>query len=139
MSDPPPSVAGMTVQFAVVELVVADMGAALAFYRRLGLEVPDGADQEPHVEVKLPGGLKLAFDTVETIRSFDPDWTPPRGGHRIALAFAADDSAGVDATYAELVAAGYRTHLAPFDAFWGQRYATVVDPDGNHVDLYAAL
>jgi len=118
---------------------VADMGAALAFYRRLGLEVPDGADQEPHVEVKLPGGLKLAFDTVETIRSFDPDWTPPRGGHRIALAFAADDAAGVDATYAELVAAGYRTHLAPFDAFWGQRYATVVDPDGNHVDLYAAL
>ena len=139
MSHPPPSVAGMTVQFSVVELVVADMGASLAFYRRLGLDVPEGADEEPHVEVKLPGGLKLAFDTVETIRSFDPDWTPPRGGHRIALAFAADDAAGVDATYAELVAAGYRTHLAPFDAFWGQRYATVVDPDGNHVDLYAAL
>jgi uncharacterized glyoxalase superfamily protein PhnB len=129
----------MTVQFSVVELVVADMGASLAFYRRLGLDVPEGADEEPHVEVKLPGGLKLAFDTVETIRSFDPDWTPPRGGHRIALAFAADDPAGVDATYAELVAAGYRTHLAPFDAFWGQRYATVVDPDGNHVDLYAVL
>jgi uncharacterized glyoxalase superfamily protein PhnB len=129
----------MTVAFAVVELVVADMGAALAFYRRLGVDVPDGAEDEPHVEVKLPGGLKLAFDTVETIRSFDPDWSPPRGGHRIALAFAADGAAGVDATYADLVAAGYRTHLAPFDAFWGQRYATVVDPDGSHVDLFAPL
>ncbi|MFL6036949.1 MAG: glyoxalase, partial [Gaiellaceae bacterium] len=27
----------------------------------------------------------------------------------------------------------------PFDAFWGQRYATVVDPDGNAVDLFAPL
>jgi uncharacterized glyoxalase superfamily protein PhnB len=29
--------------------------------------------------------------------------------------------------------------LAPWDAFWGQRYATVLDPDGNSVDLFAAL
>jgi uncharacterized glyoxalase superfamily protein PhnB len=27
----------------------------------------------------------------------------------------------------------------PWDAFWGQRYAVVADPDGNHVDLYAPL
>ena len=38
-----------------------------------------------------------------------------------------------------LVEAGYRSHVQPFDAFWGQRYATVLDPDGNPVDLYAAL
>jgi uncharacterized glyoxalase superfamily protein PhnB len=25
------------------------------------------------------------------------------------------------------------------DAFWGQRYATVLDPDGNSVDLFASL
>jgi uncharacterized glyoxalase superfamily protein PhnB len=28
---------------------------------------------------------------------------------------------------------------SPFDAFWGQRYATVLDPDGNTVDLFAPL
>ena len=27
----------------------------------------------------------------------------------------------------------------PWDAVWGQRYAVVHDPDGNPVDLYAAL
>ena len=45
----------------------------------------------------------------------------------------------MDAKHAELTAAGHRSALAPFDAPWGQRYATVLDPDGNSVDLYAAL
>jgi uncharacterized glyoxalase superfamily protein PhnB len=45
----------------------------------------------------------------------------------------------VDATFAELVAAGHEGHLEPWDAFWGQRYAVVHDPDGNAVDLFAAL
>ena len=53
------------------------------------------------------------------------------------LAFACDDPADVDAIYADLVGAGYRGHLAPFDAFWGMRYATILDPDDNGVDLFA--
>jgi len=117
---------------------VADMGASLAFYRRLGLEVPADADGQPHVEVALPGGLRLAWDTQDTIRSVDPSWEPGSGGHRMALAFACDSPADVDATYADLTGAGYAGHLPPWDAFWGQRYATVTDPDGNTVDLFAA-
>lgn len=35
--------------------------------------------------------------------------------------------------------AGHEGHLAPWDAVWGQRYATVHDPDGNAVGLYAPL
>jgi uncharacterized glyoxalase superfamily protein PhnB len=27
----------------------------------------------------------------------------------------------------------------PWDAFWGQRYAAVGDPDGNLIDLFAPL
>ena len=45
----------------------------------------------------------------------------------------------MDAAYGELTATGYHGELAPFDAFWGQRYAVVHDPDGNGVDLYAPL
>jgi len=129
----------MSPSLDVVGLVVADLPASLAFYRRLGLDVPADADTEPHVEVPLPGGLRLVFDPISTIRSFDPGWTPPGDGHRMGLAFRCADPAQVDDTYAELVAAGHRGHLEPFDAFWGQRYATVLDPDGNGVDLYAPL
>jgi catechol 2,3-dioxygenase-like lactoylglutathione lyase family enzyme len=120
-------------------LVVADMAASLAFYRRLGLDIPADADGQPHVEAALPGGLRIAWDTVDTVRSFDPGWTPPSGGDRIGLAFLCDDPADVDRQYAELTRAGYTGHKAPWDAFWGQRYATVLDPDGNGVSLFAPL
>jgi catechol 2,3-dioxygenase-like lactoylglutathione lyase family enzyme len=128
-----------TPRFEVVGVVVADMARALAFYRRLGIEAPPEADEAPHFEVPLGNGLRLAFDTVETIRSFDPEWAPPTGSARVGLAFACDDPAAVDAAYEELVGAGYAGHLAPWDAFWGQRYACVTDPDGNGVDLFAPL
>ena len=126
----------MAATLSVVGLVVEDMARSLEFYRRLGLQVPAAADGEPHVEVVLPGGLKLAFDTVETIRSFDPSWSPPSGSPRASLAFACESPAEVDKLYGELVAAGYEGHKEPWDAFWGMRYAVIHDPDGNGVDLY---
>jgi uncharacterized glyoxalase superfamily protein PhnB len=113
------------------------MAASVGFYRRLGVELPAGAEKEPHVEVVLGGGLRLAWDTVGTVRSFDPAWIPATGS-RVSLAFDCGTPQGVDAVYADLVGAGYEGHLAPWDAFWGQRYAVVHDPDGNAVDLYAA-
>ncbi|CAL9475099.1 hypothetical protein SUDANB106_02945 [Streptomyces sp. enrichment culture] len=120
-------------------LVTSDMAASLAFYRLLGLDIPADADGQPHVEVPLPGGLRIAWDTVETIRSFDPGWTPPSGGSRVELAFACDGPADVDRQYAELTRAGHTGHKEPWDAFWGQRYAVVLDPDGNAVALFAPL
>jgi catechol 2,3-dioxygenase-like lactoylglutathione lyase family enzyme len=129
----------MTARLDVVGIVVEDMARSLAFYRRLGFELAPDADGEPHVETSLPGGLRIAWDTADTIRSFDPGWTPPAGGHRIGLAFTCVDPAEVDATYRALVTAGYRGHLEPWDAFWGQRYALLGDPDGVRVNLYAAL
>ena len=129
----------MTARLDLIGLVVDDMARSLAFYRSLGFDLPADADSEPHVEAALPGGLRIAWDTVDTIRSFDPGWTPPSGGHRVALAFACDDAAAVDSTYGALVDAGYEGHKEPWDAFWGQRYAIVLDPDGNTVDLFASL
>jgi catechol 2,3-dioxygenase-like lactoylglutathione lyase family enzyme len=128
----------MALKMDLIGLVVSDLAASLAFYRRLGLDIPAEADSEPHVEVVLPGGLRLAWDPVETIRSFDPGWAPPQGNHRISLAFRCDSPDEVDRTFAALVAAGYDGYKEPWDAFWGQRYAVVHDPDGNAVDLFAA-
>jgi catechol 2,3-dioxygenase-like lactoylglutathione lyase family enzyme len=130
----------MTVVPSAIGLVATDLARTLAFYRALGLDIPSAADNEPHVEVMLPGGFRLLIDPVSTITSFDPEWTPPVGGSpRTALAFECADPAEVDATYAAMTSAGFDGHLAPWDAFWGQRYATLRDPDGNGVDLFAAL
>jgi catechol 2,3-dioxygenase-like lactoylglutathione lyase family enzyme len=134
------SVTAMNLRPALIELVVSDMAATLAFYRLLGLDLPADADTQPHVDADLGGGLHLAFDTEDTIRSFDPGWTPPgAGGHRAALAFACDSPAAVDEAWTEITGAGYAGHLAPWDAFWGMRYAVVHDPDGTPVDLFAPL
>ena len=129
----------MKARLDLIGIVVQDMSKSLAFYRHLGLDLPADADQEPHVDTTLPSGLRLAWDTVETIRSFDPDWVAPSGSSRIGLAFLCDSPAGVDQTYEELVSLGYEGHLPPWDAFWGQRYASLKDPDGNAVDLFASL
>jgi catechol 2,3-dioxygenase-like lactoylglutathione lyase family enzyme len=129
----------MATRIGLFGIVVADMPAALTFYRRLGLDIPASADGEPHVDVELPGGLRLAWDTIETIRSFNPEWTPPHGGGRMSLAFRCDSPQDVDRVYGELVEAGHDGHLKPWDAVWGMRYASVRDPDGNPVDLYCEL
>jgi uncharacterized glyoxalase superfamily protein PhnB len=130
----------MTVIPSAVGLVASDLPRTLSFYRAMGLDIPADADNEPHVEVTVAGGFRIMFDPESTIKSFDPDWRPaPAGSPRTALAFQCADPADVDATYSSMTAAGFDGHLAPWDAVWGQRYATLRDPNGNGVDLFAAL
>jgi len=129
----------MTLTLGFVGIVTSDMAASLAFYRALGVPIAEGSDELPHVDAVLADGVTLAWDTVEVIRGFDAGYEVPVGGHRIALAFNVGSSASVDQTFAELVAAGHRGHVEPWDAHWGQRYATLLDPDGNSVDLYAEI
>jgi uncharacterized glyoxalase superfamily protein PhnB len=126
-------------QLDVFGVVVGDMARSLAFYRLLGLEFPDGAEGEGHVEAPLAGGLRYTLDTEEVMRSFDPEWQRPTGGHAVGGAFRCDSPAEVDRVYRELLAAGGSPHKEPWDAFWGQRYAQLGDPDGTVLDLYAPL
>ena len=114
------------------------MSASLSFYRLLGAPVPEGND-EPHVDTRLDDGTVLAWNTIDLIRSLDPGYESPSGGHRIALAFDQGTASAVDDTYARLVEAGYEGRTKPWDAPWGQRYATVLDPNGNSGDLFVAL
>ncbi|MCY0934093.1 VOC family protein [Streptomyces sp. H34-S4] len=128
----------MTPRLDMIGIVVSDMAASLAFYRRLGIDVPAAADSQPHVEAALPGGQRIGWDTEEVIRSFDPSWTRPTTDGRVGLAFLCDSPAEVDSLYAELTETGHTGHLKPWDAFWGQRYAVVLDPDGSGISLFAA-
>jgi catechol 2,3-dioxygenase-like lactoylglutathione lyase family enzyme len=120
-----------------IGFVVDDLDATLRFYRALGLTIPER--RGGHVEATLPSGMRIMWDTRDIVTSFDAAWTPPSGGHRAALAFRCTDPNEVDAVYAAMTAEGFIGRLAPWDAEWGQRYATLHDPDGNPVDLYAAL
>jgi uncharacterized glyoxalase superfamily protein PhnB len=131
----------MTIQpkFDLIGIIVKDMPAALAFYRQLGFAIPPEMDNEGHVEYKLANGLRFAWDTHEVIRSFDANWQAGSGGQRIGIAFLCDSIQDVDALFERLTAMGYTAHKAPFDAFWGQRYAQIIDPDGNVIDLFAPL
>lgn len=129
----------MSPQLDFFGIIVSDMARSIAFYRRLGLEFPEGAEGESHVESALPGGLRFALDTEDVIRSFDPGWERPKNGHATGGAFRCESPREVDSVYAELLQAGGSSHKEPWDAFWGQRYAQVKDPDGTVIDLYAPL
>jgi uncharacterized glyoxalase superfamily protein PhnB len=122
-----------------IGVVVEDIERTREFYARLGLQVPPDAAGHGHVEVTLAGGLRLMFDTVETMHSFDPDWTAPVGSPRTTFAFSFSTPAEVDAKFEELVSAGGQPHKPPWDAFWGMRYAVLRDPDGNELALFANL
>ena len=122
-------------QLDAIGIVSSDYARTRAFYGLLGIEFGEGDD---HVEATMPNGLRLMLDTEDVIRSFAPDWNRATG-NQLALAFACDSPTEVDEVYARVVAAGFHGEKEPWDAFWGQRYAQLADPDGVPVDLYAQL
>ena len=124
-------------QLTAIGIVVTDMGRSIAFYRLLGLDVPE-TPGEGHVDTFLPNGVRFMLDSEETVKSFRPEWTRAQG-NQLGLAFECGTAAEVDEMYARAVAAGFDGEKEPWDAFWGQRYAQLADPDGVPVDLFAAL
>ncbi len=120
-----------------IGIVTSDMAQSIRFYRLLGLDVPDTPD-EGHVDATLPNGVRLMLDTEAVIGSFHPEWKR-QTGNQLSLALECAAPAEVDEIYAQVVAAGFYGEKEPWDAFWGQRYAQLADPDGVPVDLYATL
>jgi len=120
-----------------IGIVTTDMARAIRFYRLLGLDVPE-TPEEGHVDTFLPNGVRFMLDSEAVVRSFRPDWERATG-NQLALAFECESPAEVDDVYARVVEAGFDGEKEPWDAFWGQRYAQLRDPDGVPVDLYATL
>src|SRR4051794_12018159 len=92
-----------------INIVVRDMEATVAFYRLLGLDVPDTLPewQAHHRTATMPGGLDLDFDSVEFTRVWDRGWgTRPHGAFGV-LGFHVETRQAVDDRYNELTRAGY--------------------------------
>jgi catechol 2,3-dioxygenase-like lactoylglutathione lyase family enzyme len=123
--------------FRQLNLVVTDMDAALAFWRRLGLTprlTPDGQ----HADGELSPGLDIEWDTAELAPQWDTGTRGARPGGLI-IGFQVASRAAVGALYEELTAAGYHGHQRPYDGFWGARHAIADDPDGNSAGLMSPV
>lgn len=124
-----------------LNLVVADMERSIAFYRILGLDIPDDAVWRTdtgahHVVMKMPDGFELALDSYALAETYNAGWRPFSGaGNRTVMSFRYADAAEVDAVYERVVAQGHASSQPPYYTFWGSRYAIVADPDGSHVGL----
>jgi uncharacterized glyoxalase superfamily protein PhnB len=124
-----------------LNLVARDFDRTLAFYRRLGLEIPERPSPGGirHAEVTLANGFVLEFDNETLVRTYNAAWRRSGGSSRALIGFSVATREAVDARYADLIAAGYEGRQPPYDTFWGARYAVVADPDGNDVGIMSPL
>jgi catechol 2,3-dioxygenase-like lactoylglutathione lyase family enzyme len=127
-----------------LNIVSGDMAASIAFYRQLGVEIPDQAvwrtASGAHHASARDGGIDFDLDSVAFSQIWNAGW---RGRNdlkgRIVVGFRVASRAAVDETYADLTGAGYAGLQAPYDAFWGARYAIVEDPDRIAVGLMSPI
>ena len=77
----------MSIQLAMVGLVVSDMRRSLEFYRRLGLEISPDEDEKRFVMHRMPSGVTIFFDTVFFPENDSERRPTPRGSYNISLEF----------------------------------------------------
>ena len=123
-----------------INIVSANMGAAIAFYRLLGVEIPDpqpGKSGAPfHANGDAGGDTSLDVDSDAFARVWNEGWKNRTDlGGRVVIGFGADSREAVDEYYRRLTQAGHKGLQPPWDAFWGSRYAIVEDPNGVAVGL----
>lgn len=126
------------IRLDAVAVSSTDMGRTVAFYELLGFTFPEWGAEDKHVEpVAKPGEVRLMIDTAELMEQLIGHKPVPP--NHSSFAMLCDTPAEVDAVADTLKSAGHVITVEPWDAFWGQRYATVKDPDGYQIDLFAAL
>lgn len=120
-----------------VGIVSRDVKKSIQFYGVLGVELAVvGGDG--HYEGSTPSGVRIMVDSVELTKSINPNWQEPTGCG-VVLCFKQGSPQGVDEVYSKLRELGFESVKEPWDAFWGQRYSSIKDPDGNQIDIFAAL
>ena len=103
----------------------------------LGFDIAEGAEAAPFVQARIADGVEFAFGTHGLTSGHHAGFAPSVGRGASCLQFVLDSREAVDALHARLTGTGYASHLAPINAFWGTRYAEVLDPDGNAVGFHS--
>lgn len=126
-------------------LFVRDMQASVDFYRLLELEFddpfewPEGSGAQ-HVEIgdsRL--GCYMALDNHPMARLWHAGFEPDRGAGNAVVGLLVDTRDDVDRLCELVSAAGHPVAQEPYDAFFGSRYAIVIDPDGNQVGVKSPI
>jgi PhnB protein len=126
------------VQIVTPHLVVNDANAAIEFYKKalgateaLRMPAQDGK-RLMHSEIRVGGARIFVMD----------DFPEHRGSHGVDAVFPPDQIKGTsvtmhlevencDAAVKRAADAGATVTMAPWDAFWGARYARIMDPFGH--------
>jgi uncharacterized glyoxalase superfamily protein PhnB len=131
-----------------LNIVSGNPAAAIDFYRRLGLDIPDqrvwrtptGAHHASAESVAASDGVALEIDSTTFAQVWNTGWRGRQDlAGRVVVGFRVASRAEVDRLYGEMTGAGARGLQAPYDAFWGARYAVVEDPDGVAVGLMSPI
>jgi uncharacterized glyoxalase superfamily protein PhnB len=131
--------------FGQINVFVSDMAASIEFYRLLELDVADSFEWPPgsgaeHVDGTHTGdGCYMAFDNHAMARIWNQGFKADRDGGNVVIGLMVEARDDVDRLYAAAEAAGHPVGQEPYDAFFGSRYAIVIDPDGNQVGLKSPI
>lgn len=117
----------------MVVLEVRDLDASIAFYRRLGLDVPGPVGGRPVAVHRMGSGVSLLLTTSFASR-YDPSFERPARGYQQLLEFYVGEDAKVRNAWSALTGAGYHGRMPPTKTA-GPFAAMVDDPDGNVILL----
>jgi uncharacterized glyoxalase superfamily protein PhnB len=120
-----------------VAVTAKNLKKSAEFYTLLGFVFPEFPEEEQHIETTPNNDAKLMIDSVEMTKDIIGE--EPKPGNHSSFAVQYDSAEEVNAAAKKITEAGFTVSKEPWDAFWGQRYCIVQDPDGYKVDLYAAL
>jgi len=134
--------------FGQLNIVSGDLDKSIAFYRLLGVETPthhvwrtkSGAHHASTGVATDGASIHMDFDSAVFAQHWNRGWSGRSDlTGRIVLGFEVATREDVDALHDKIVAAGHPSLQAPWDAFWGARYAVVEDPDGIAVGLMSPI
>ena len=98
------------------------------FFKKLG---------EDHWEGNTAKGVRIMLDSIDLVQRLNPNYKAELKGSGIVLCFKQNSPKKVDELYNHIIGLGFKGLKSPWDAYWGQRYSSVLDPDGNQVDIFA--